>query len=714
MWGLLSYTPDLAQNLVQNGSFEVHTGPCNLGAPNGDFNDNVVGWYTTGPHPFHGYPTVDIFCGQPNYSFCTPGPPLIGSDGTVYAGFHTRVVAPPYNESIYHPLSTPLVEGQIYTLSLDLVTCQNGLFAGSDDFHVYSNVDSILPICPTDIPSVQLLGTIPNNTISQSQWQTHTFTFVAPADCNVLVFSGTCAGTPTESYYYMDNVILENACMVTLGNDVVLCDGDSTTLVASGPAGTYLWSDGSTVPTLAVGAPGTYWVQVTSIGCGLLTDTVTIAYTAPPLPDLGNDTTLCIGEILILYVATPNATYLWYDGSTSSTANVADPGIYWVEVNVGNCSAVDTIQVNYTTPGLVDLPSDTTLCDGDLLTFDVTAPNATYLWSDNSTSPILEVDEPGIYWIELTVSGCSASDTINVASDPLAALDLGNDTTLCEGNSVVLEVAIPGATYLWQDGTIGPVATITQPGSYWIEATLANCVAVDTINVEYQSFAPFVWPNDTTLCQEKTSLLDTSTLNATYLWSDNSTNATLEVAQQGTYWVQVTVDHCSASDTVHIHIEPAPSIDLGSDQTLCEGDTLVLNAMTPNATYLWSTAATEGMILVDQPGIYWVNALVNECWVSDTVVISDDGCIPILVIPNVFSPNGDGANDQLVPITSEGIQMFHMVIYNRLGVPVFETDNPLIDWTGADASDGTYYWVAEYTDNKGSGSRQSGHLTLLR
>ncbi|MBK7084659.1 MAG: hypothetical protein IPH53_08315 [Flavobacteriales bacterium] len=38
----------------------------------------------------------------------------------------------------------------------------------------------------------------------------------------------------------------------------------------------------------------------------------------------------------------------------------------------------------------------------------------------------------------------------------------------------------------------------------------------------------------------------------------------------------------------------------------------------------------------------------------------------------------------------------------------------MIDWTGADASDGTYYWVAEYTDNKGSGSRQSGHLTLLR
>ncbi len=102
------------------------------------------------------------------------------------------------------------------------MTCQSGDFNGSDDFHVYANVDSVLPLCPTDSPSVQLLGTISNSAISNTQWQTHSLNFTAPSNCNVIIFSGTCAGT--ETYYYIDDIVLTVSCYTTvnLGNDTTL------------------------------------------------------------------------------------------------------------------------------------------------------------------------------------------------------------------------------------------------------------------------------------------------------------------------------------------------------------------------------------------------------------------------------------------------------------------------------------------------------------
>lgn len=202
------------QSLIENGSFENYIGVCDNPSANGDFNNNVISWYSTGPDQTHGYSSVDLYCGQANYGACTPGPELVGSDGSVYAGFHTRLISPPYNEAIYQILNNPLKQDSSYTLSLDLITCKSGLFNGTDDFHIYSNIDSIVPLCPTDAPTVQLLGTISLSEISDSQWQTHSINFNAPANCNVLFFSGTCEGTQT--YYYLDNIVLIKSEKTTL------------------------------------------------------------------------------------------------------------------------------------------------------------------------------------------------------------------------------------------------------------------------------------------------------------------------------------------------------------------------------------------------------------------------------------------------------------------------------------------------------------------
>ena len=200
--------PGFTQNLVTNGSFENFTPPCPTFAPNGAF-EQVYSWRPANATAVHGFPTVDLFCGGPNYSGCMPGPvPNMGSDGSAYVGFHTRVYNPPYNESIYQELSTPLITGASYTISFDLMTCSTGLFTqGPSEFCVYMNADTLIPLCPSTNASVVNVGCIPYDSISTSVWKNHSFQFIAPSDPNIVAFSGAGCDT-TQVYYYLDNVVL--------------------------------------------------------------------------------------------------------------------------------------------------------------------------------------------------------------------------------------------------------------------------------------------------------------------------------------------------------------------------------------------------------------------------------------------------------------------------------------------------------------------------
>ena len=67
--------------------------------------------------------------------------------------------------------------------------------------------------------------------------------------------------------------------------------------------------------------------------------------------------------------------------------------------------------------------------------------------------------------------------------------NLGNDTTLCIGESLILNPNMPNATYTWQDGSTNSTYTITQPGTYWVKAYFAeyNITTTDTINIMYKN-----------------------------------------------------------------------------------------------------------------------------------------------------------------------------------------------------------------------------------
>ncbi len=160
-------------------------------------------------------------------------------------------------------------------------------------------------------------------------------------------------------------------------------------------------------------------------------------------------------------------------------------GTYYVTVTSANgCVSSDTLNLLLYPLPLVDLGNDTLMCDGSLLTLDVTSSGTSYLWQDGSVNGIFTVSIPGLYWANVTdTNSCSEIDSINVSYVPLPLLDLGNDTLICLGDSILLNASSTGVTYYWNNGTTDPTLKIGSSGLYWVNITDGNlCVNRDTFN----------------------------------------------------------------------------------------------------------------------------------------------------------------------------------------------------------------------------------------
>lgn len=409
---------------------------------------------------------------------------------------------------------------------------------------------------------------------------------------------------------------------VDLGPDITLCQGESVTLDATLPGASYLWSTGAITPTLSIGAAGQVWVEVTQGACSV-SDTVQITVNPVPLADLGPDVTLCAGEDVVLDATWPGATYLWNTGATSATITASATGTYSVDVDLNGCVASDNVEVTVLSSTSLDLGPDVVLCDGEQAILDATTAGASYLWSNAATTPTITISASGIYWAQVTVGQCSTSDTVLVLVAPVPLVDLGPDRTICAGEQALLDATWPGATYLWNDGSTDPTLMASSTGTFSVEVSTGGCVGTDDVVVTVLSPDAVDLGADITACEGTPIVLDATTPGATYLWSTGATTATVDVQVTGSYWVEVSQGGCGASDTVMVQLNPAPTMDLGPDLTLCDGETsTVLDATWPGATYLWSTGATSATLSVNTSGTYAVDVELNGCVASDAIDVN--------------------------------------------------------------------------------------------
>lgn len=182
--------------------------------------------------------------------------------------------------------------------------------------------------------------------------------------------------------------------------------------------------------------------------------------------------------------------------------------------------------------------------------------------------------------------------------------------------------------------SLNPLHEFPGSGNYLVQLTLYSGNQIfqssDIIHIAPTSLD--LGP-DYSVCSNELVRIDAFTHNATYLWSDGSTNSSIEVTSPGEFSVEVSVENCTIlRDTISVAHSLAPTTDLGENGGLCNGEESVLDASSPGATYLWSTGATSPSITILFGGFYEVTVTnANGCSDSDGIFMQFD---EVIVNPN--------------------------------------------------------------------------------
>ncbi len=341
---------------------------------------------------------------------------------------------------------------------------------------------------------------------------------------------------------------------------------------------------------------------------------------------LGQDRAICPGETVPLsaYNYSPGETYTWSTGNSNAGITATEAGLYWARVTFGNmCETVDTVLISIKEPASVDLGPDTRICEGETLVLDASSPdqNVTYRWQDGSTGPTFTVTQAGDYSVELNKGGCLTRDSVSIGISDTLTVNLGPDQSRCEGESIILDagVGLPAA-YQWQDGSGQPTLTLNQSGIYSVTVTAGACTGQDEVAVAFNPAPEFSLGPDTSLCTGETWLFDLSGTGDTYRWQDGASTSIYNVGHPGQYWVEITKNGCVFADTLQIEFFETPVVDLGPDQSLCDGETAVLDAgSSQSVSYQWQDGSVQPTLTVDRSGRYSVVVTANGCTTQDEV-----------------------------------------------------------------------------------------------
>ncbi|MCB9230266.1 MAG: T9SS type A sorting domain-containing protein [Bacteroidia bacterium] len=350
-----------------------------------------------------------------------------------------------------------------------------------------------------------------------------------------------------------------------------------------------------------------------------------------PVPNLGADSVqICGGDSLFLNPGTFYQ-YLWSTGDTTQDDTIYGGGNISVRVmDTLGFFGFDTVHVSISIP-IADLGPDISKCPWDTLVLQGdpynTSPGGTFVWQDLSTDTVYYVINGGTYFVELTDTvGCKSRDTVEVTVVATAPVNAGSDTTICIGQSLLLDAGntISGSTYNWNTGATTQVVVVSSPGMYVVEVGFpGSCSTRDTVMVNAFPSPTVSLGPDTVICGSKT--LNAGNPGMSYAWSTGSTNQSITVTNPGTYSVTVTSSNgCTGTDDVVLSFSTIPTVNLGPNQVSCNNQSITLNAGNPGMSYFWSTGATSQSITVTTPGLYIVNVTnANGCTGIDSVVINN-------------------------------------------------------------------------------------------
>lgn len=451
--------------------------------------------------------------------------------------------------------------------------------------------------------------------------------------------------------------------------------------------------------------------------------------------NLGPDINKCPGTSVTLVAPSNQTVYNWSNSASTQSITVTQPGTYWVNVSGPNGTGSDTIVISDFQLSQLNISGTIALCPEDS-TILTASPNFTnYIWN-NGVQTQSNIVGPGTYSVIATdANGCLAYDTITLVAFPPPTISILGDAGACQGASTEL-IASPNFTnYLWNDG-VQTQNNIVDPGTYWVTATDANgCIASDTATVVLWPNPQIVFLGDTIVCIGQQAYIQANSGFSAYQWSDGI-NASYNSLAAGFYYLTVTDSlGCQSTEFISINAS-APTAAFAPNTTLIPDNSIQWQSTTtagnfPITSWFWdfgdgnSSNLENPTHLYSQGGTYTVNLIVtDELGCSDTAsyLIAFDPEYAYYV-PNTFSPDGDNLNQIFKPIFSTEIDPsnFQMLIFNRWGEIIFESQDPNTGWNGYfgpngnQSQTGTYTYIISFKDPSTNELLNiSGHVNLIR
>jgi gliding motility-associated-like protein len=508
-----------------------------------------------------------------------------------------------------------------------------------------------------------------------------------------------------------------------LGENQVLCDGTSFTLDATAlPGSMYSWQDGSTDPIFNSTMDGEFIAEAIINGCAF-SDSVQVVYVPIPPAEIGNDTTLCVGQTTILKSPEfTGAIYTWQDGTTGNTYEVTQEGGYVIRVDNMGCIRTDSIYVTYQDAPGFELGEDIQACENDIVDLSTDVMADDYSWNTGDNTPSISVSNSGTYTLLIQVGECFLEDSILVNFNEYPVVNLGNDTMICDRESLLLDA---GASGLWQDGTMDVTYNVTTEGEYKVTLNNNGCITADSIVVGIIPLPDVeIGESITNACDGDVVSLSLPIGTAEYQWDDGTNDDIRNVVTSGLYWLEALENGCTNRDSVTITFFDNPLIELGRDTSACDDVGVLLQPTKSEGIITWPDGSTGNSFQVNDAG--WVRATINNngCETMDSVFVTLRECNYFdAYIPNAFSPNEDGNNDNFLPVFQDGITVteYKMVIFDRWGNKVFTSTDLSEPWDGrlnsTQTPSGVYVYVIEvsFIDDRTSGTEIiSGDVAVIR
>lgn len=579
---------------------------------------------------------------------------------------------------------------------------------------------------------------------------------------NNLTVSQNRSYTPDRSGVYTLEVIddkqCKNSASITVdllqlpsfnisSSEEELCEDQASEINIFSDADEFQWSlngeelPGETDESLSIVGGGEYSVFLLGANGCTLDTTISIINLEAPTVDLGPNVEACLGDSITLMSSNPESSHEWIfkNGviATTPMINVTQPGNYrLIDTNPNGCSDEDEVSVTFIDPPSLIVAPIHNFCEGLSTEVEVSSNASQFEWYfndqliPNESSSNITVADPGTYSVVATLGICTAEDTFSVNEVENPDIELGENTTLCPGESLFITAGEEDLDYIWNVDATGNsyeiqndnVETRVVQNISVVATNQFECMSRDTVTIE---LAPVVrasvQASEDFICRGDT-LTVMGSGGQTMVWSGGpfeqiSSNEIIVFPETTTQYSLTVSNECpdnTDTENFTIEVRAAGTMTAGQDTCVIEGNSIDLIA-SGGVDYEWEQHPT---ILTDtetarievepvEETTYFVNITdINGCMLRDNVrvcIISDPTNIikPISVI----TPNGDNLNDELY---FEGLDLFRdteLSVYNRWGDLIFrqaDYQRQGLLFNGDDAGDeiptDTYYYILKFDD----------------